>query len=246
VGCEALARWEHPERGLLMPDSFIPHAEETGAIAALGDAVLLQACTQVAEWNRARHPSEPLRVAVNLSARQLSSPSLVATVEAALAASRLNPQHLCLEVTESVVMEDVVLSGAALGRLRALGIRTAVDDFGTGYSSLAYLLGLPLDVLKVDRSFVDVLRPDNRPAVAIVRAIAALAEALGLGVLAEGVETQGQLDELRTLGVQQAQGFLWGKAVPASAADWAAPTAPVLPAARRGGAALPAESRSRA
>ena len=234
VGCEALARWEHPERGLLMPGAFIPHAEETGAIAALGDAVLMQACTQVAEWNRARHPSDALQVAVNLSARQLSSPTLVATVETALATSGLDPQHLCLEVTESVVMEDVVLSGAALGRLRELGIRTAVDDFGTGYSSLAYLLGLPLDVLKVDRSFVEVLDPANKPAVAIVRAIAALAEALGLGVLAEGVETQGQLDELRLLGVQHAQGFLWGKAVPAHEADWAAPPPLTVPAARQG------------
>jgi diguanylate cyclase (GGDEF)-like protein/PAS domain S-box-containing protein len=243
VGCEALARWEHPDKGLLMPDSFIPHAEETGAIAGLGDAVLLQACTQVAEWNRARHPADALRVAVNLSARQLSSPTLVETVQTALAASGLSPQHLCLEVTESVVMEDVVLSGAALGKLRELGIRTAVDDFGTGYSSLAYLLGLPLDVLKVDRSFVEVLDPANKPAVAIVRAIAALADALNLGVLAEGVETQAQLDELRLLGVQQAQGFLWGKAVPADQADWAAPPPVGVPVARRGEMPAHAESR---
>jgi diguanylate cyclase (GGDEF)-like protein/PAS domain S-box-containing protein len=233
VGCEALARWEHPEKGLIMPDSFIPHAEETGAIVTLGDAVLLQACTQVAEWNRARSAADALIVSVNLSARQLGSTSLVATVERALEASGLAPELLCLEVTESVVMEDVALSGAALGRLRALGIRTAIDDFGTGYSSLAYLLSLPIDILKVDRSFVRVLDEGNEPAVAIVRAIAALADALGMGVLAEGVETRGQLTQLAQLGVQQGQGFLWGEAVPGSAAPWAVPSGAVVPPARR-------------
>jgi EAL domain-containing protein (putative c-di-GMP-specific phosphodiesterase class I) len=233
VGCEALARWEHPEKGLIMPDSFIPHAEETGAIVTLGDAVLLQACTQVGEWNRARSAADALIVSVNLSARQLASTSLVATVERALETSGLAPELLCLEVTESVVMEDVALSGAALGRLRALGIRTAIDDIGTGYSSLAYLLSLPIDILKVDRSFVRVLDEGNEPAVAIVRAIAALADALGMGVLAEGVETKGQLSQLAQLGVQQGQGFLWGEAVPASAAPWAVPSGAVVPPARR-------------
>jgi diguanylate cyclase (GGDEF)-like protein/PAS domain S-box-containing protein len=232
VGCEALARWTHPVKGLVMPDTFISHAEETGAIVALGAVVLGQACRQVAEWNKARPPGDPLTVAVNLSARQLSSPQLVETVKQALEDSGLDPQSLCLEVTESVVMEDVVLSGAALGQLRALGIRTAVDDFGTGYSSLAYLLSLPLDVLKVDRSFVEVLDVGNEPAVAIVRAIAALADALGLGVLAEGVESPGQLAQLAALGVQQGQGFLWGAAVPAHLATWAAPTA-TIPSARQ-------------
>jgi len=233
VGCEALARWDHPRKGLVMPDSFIPHAEETGAVVSLGAAVLMQACHQVAEWNRARPANDALKVGVNLSARQLNSPALLATVEQALTESGLDPKSLCLEVTESVIMEDVELSGAALGRLRALGICTAVDDFGTGYSSLAYLLSLPVDVLKVDRSFVEALdEQNNEPAVAIVRAISALADALGLGVLAEGVENQRQLDQLAALGVQQGQGFLWGKAVPSHQADWAAPTPPVIPAAR--------------
>jgi diguanylate cyclase (GGDEF)-like protein/PAS domain S-box-containing protein len=224
VGCEALARWVHPDKGLIMPDSFVPHAEETGAIVPLGGAVLAQACKDVAEWNRNRHPSDPLTVAVNLSARQLASAVLVETVRRALDESGLAPSCLCLEVTETVVMENVELSGAVLGQLRDLGIRTAVDDFGTGYSSLAYLLSLPVDVLKVDRSFVKVLDTENGPAVAIVRAIAALAEALGLGVLAEGVESHGQLAQLAALGVQQGQGFLWGKAVPLHEASWAHPT----------------------
>jgi len=233
VGCEALARWHHPRKGLVMPDSFILHAEETGAVVALGAAVLSQACLQVAGWNRARPPSEALRVGVNLSARQLSSPQLVETVEKALEDSGLDPEHLCLEVTESVIMHDVVLSGAALGRLRELGIRTAVDDFGTGYSSLAYLLSLPVDVLKIDRSFVAALDEANEPAIAIVRAIAALAEALGLGVLAEGVENERQLSQLAALGVQQGQGFLWGKAVPFQEAGWATLPTVDLPTARR-------------
>ena len=221
VGCEALARWQHPTQGVLMPDSFVPHAEETGAIIPLGAAVLLEACTQVAEWNRARGTMRPLELSVNVSARQLSSSQLIETVSDALAVSGLAHELLCLEVTESVVMEDVAVSGAVLGRLRDLGIRTAVDDFGTGYSSLAYLLSLPVDVLKVDRSFVQVLDLTEGPAVAIVRAIAALAATLGMGVVAEGVETADQLTQLNRLGIPLGQGYTWGKAVPPQDAHWA-------------------------
>ncbi|MGI8535574.1 MAG: EAL domain-containing response regulator [Mycobacteriales bacterium] len=167
TGCEALARWEHPTRGLLGPEAFIAHAEETGLIVPVGAAVLEQACHQVARWNAGRPADDALTVSVNLSARQLSSPALVGTVAAALAHSGLPPRLLCLEITESVVMEDVAASGEVLGRLRALGVRTAVDDFGTGYSSLAYLLSLPVDLLKVDRSFVSALdggaRHGDRP-----------------------------------------------------------------------------------
>jgi diguanylate cyclase (GGDEF)-like protein/PAS domain S-box-containing protein len=221
VGCEALARWEHPTKGRLVPDAFIPHAEETGAIVALGEAVLLEACRQVAAWNSDRPIGEALTLSVNVSARQLASAQLVETVLGALDASGLSPRLLCLEVTETVVMEDVQASGAVLGRLRDIGVRTAVDDFGTGYSSLAYLLSLPVDVLKIDRSFVQYLDVADGPAVAIVRAITALADALGLGVLAEGVETSQQLGLLEVLGVQQGQGFMWGKPVPAAEALWA-------------------------
>jgi diguanylate cyclase (GGDEF)-like protein/PAS domain S-box-containing protein len=221
VGCEALARWAHPSKGLLLPDAFIPHAEETGAIVALGEAMLTGACRQVAVWNASRPVGEALTLAVNVSARQLSSAQLVDTVCLALAVSGLDARQLCLEVTESVVMEDVDASGAVLGRLRDIGVRTAVDDFGTGYSSLAYLLSLPVDVLKIDRSFVQYLDVADGPAVAIVRAITALADALGLGVLAEGVETSQQLGLLEVLGVRQGQGYLWGRAVPAADATWA-------------------------
>ena len=222
LGCEALARWQHPERGLLEPDAFIAHAEETGAIVPLGEGILHASCRQVAAWNRDRPPGEALTLAVNVSARQLSSAQLVATVRRALDLSGLHPGHLCLEVTESVIMEDVQVSGAVLGELRELGVRTAVDDFGTGYSSMAYLLSLPVDVLKIDGSFVRHLDVADGPAVAIVRAITALADALGLGVLAEGVETRQQLALLEVLGVPQGQGYLWGRAVPAHDAGWAA------------------------
>ncbi|MDQ1688753.1 MAG: hypothetical protein QOK42_1728 [Frankiaceae bacterium] len=237
VGCEALARWEHPTQGLLLPDAFIPHAEETGAIVAVGSVVLVDACRQVAQWNAARPKSEPLILSVNVSARQLASAHLLQTVIEALRNSGLAPEQLCLEVTESVVMDDVAVSALVLGRLRDIGVCTAVDDFGTGYSSLAYLLSLPVDVLKIDRSFVQVLDEPDGPAAAIVRAVAALAAALSLGVLAEGVETPEQLAQLQALGIQQGQGFLWGRAVPACEASWAAPgqrqAAPPLPVARQ-------------
>jgi len=222
TGCEALARWEHPTRGLLGPQAFIEQAEETGLIVPIGAAVLEQACQQVARWNTDRPADDGLTVSVNLSARQLSSPALVDTVAAALACSGLPPQLLCLEITESVVMEDVATSGEVLGRLRALGVRTAVDDFGTGYSSLAYLLSLPVDLLKVDQSFVSALDVGG-PGTAIVRAIAALADALGLGVVAEGVETAQQLDVLAGLGIRSGQGYLWGRPVPADEASWSGP-----------------------
>ncbi len=221
VGCEALARWCHPDKGLLLPDSFIPHAEETGEIVAIDGAVLTEACRQVAEWNRGRPTDDPLTLSVNVSARQLSSLLLVETVSDALEPSGLPPEQLCLEVTESVVMEDVTVSGKVLGQLRDLGVRTAVDDFGKGYSSLAYLLSLPVDLLKIDLSFVRVLDAPDGPAVAIVRAIAALGEALDIEVLAEGVESQQQHELLSELGVEQGQGFLWGRAVPHEQASWA-------------------------
>ncbi len=232
IGCEALARWEHPQKGVIFPDAFVPYAEETGAIVPIGEAILRQACKQMATWNSMRPPSAALTVSVNLSSRQLTSPQLVATVERALSDSGLNPRNLCLEVTESVVMEDVALSGAALGQLRELGICTAVDDFGTGYSSLAYLLSLPLDVLKIDRSFVQVLESNQGAARAIVKAISALADAVGLSVLAEGVENLAQLEQLASLGVQRGQGYFWGKAVHPAEATWAAPLATSVPSAR--------------
>jgi EAL domain-containing protein (putative c-di-GMP-specific phosphodiesterase class I) len=233
LGCEALARWEHPVKGLLLPRDFIPHAEDSGAIVPLGAALLVEACEQVQRWNRARPAHDPLYVAVNVSAHQLTSPKLVDTVRSALASSGLPARLLMLEVTESVVMHDVELSGEVLGLLRRLGVRTAVDDFGTGFSSLAYLLSLPLDLLKIDRTFVQALDSQAGAGTAIVRAIAALAEALGLQVLAEGVETVEQLAKLDAIGVQCGQGYLWGPAVAAQDATWAGTwSTPAIPIAR--------------
>ncbi|MCW2678993.1 MAG: putative sensory box/GGDEF family protein [Frankiales bacterium] len=216
-GTEALVRWAHPERGLLLPDEFVPHAEETGLIVGVGAAVLAEACATTAAWNRAR--TSALTVAVNLSARQLSDPRLVDVVAEALERSGLPPHLLCLEVTETVVMEDAAASARVLARLRTVGVHIAIDDFGTGYSSLAYLLSLPVDLLKVDRSFVAAVTDDG-PGAAIVTAVIALARTLGLGVVAEGVETLAQRGTLVDLGVGSAQGWLWGRAVPAEEADW--------------------------
>jgi diguanylate cyclase (GGDEF)-like protein/PAS domain S-box-containing protein len=222
TGSEALARWRHPSRGLLQPEHFVPHAEETGLVVALGAAVLDAACATTAGWNarRADAGGAPLGVAVNLSARQLSHPDLLDVVADALERSGLPPGLLCLEVTETAVMEDAAASGAVLGALRGLGARVAIDDFGTGYSSLAYLLSLPVDLLKVDRSFVAAV-DGGGPGAAIVSAVVALARTLGLGVIAEGVETPDQQAMLLALGVGAAQGWLWGRPVPAPEASWA-------------------------
>ena len=223
-GSEALVRWEHPQRGLLAPEQFIPLAEETGLIVPLGAAVLRTACADTAEWNRQRRA--PLDVAVNLSARQLSDPQLLDVVAEALVGSGLPAHLLCLEVTETVVMEDKEASARVLEQLRRLGVQVAIDDFGTGWSSLAYLLSLPVDLLKVDRSFVAVC-DDDGPGTAIVTAVLALAHSLGLGVVAEGVETPAQRDVIAGLGVGLAQGWLWGRAVPAAEADWCRSTTAV-------------------
>jgi diguanylate cyclase (GGDEF)-like protein/PAS domain S-box-containing protein len=249
TGSEALVRWVHPVRGLLMPDDFVPHAEETGLIVPLGAAVLAAGCATTAEWNR--HRVSPLTVAVNLSARQLADPRLTDVVAEALETSGLPGHLLCLEVTETVVMEDAAASARVLERLRALGVHVAIDDFGTGYSSLAYLLSLPVDLLKVDRSFVAAV-DDDGPSAAIVAAVIALARTLDLGVVAEGVERLEQRQALVDLGVTCAQGWLWGRAVSAEEALWAHDLGPVgsvpplfvdLPAARR---AAPGETGPRA
>jgi diguanylate cyclase (GGDEF)-like protein len=198
---EALVRWRHPQRGLVMPDAFIPLMEETGLIEELGTWVLHRACADAAAW-----PSH-LLVAVNVSPLQLNGGDLLATVRAALNASGLAPARLELEITESVPLAENSISLATLHGLRALGVRVSLDDFGAGYSSLGYLRRFPFDTIKIDRSFVrDV--PGNREAAAIVRAIATLGGTLGKTITAEGVETDEQLKAVRALGCSQAQGYL--------------------------------------
>ena len=213
TGVEALVRWQHPERGLVGPADFIELAEETGLVVGLGAWVLAEACKEVAAWD-AEHESA-LTLSVNLSARQLNQPELIGTVRRALDESGLAPARLCLEITESVLMEDVDQSIDTLLALKTLGVRLAVDDFGTGYSSLSYLRRFPIDVVKIDRSFVATMVEDAAAA-AIVAAVINLSHALGLHVVAEGIETEQQLIALRALRCERAQGYLWSKPLPAA------------------------------
>ncbi|MBV8387965.1 MAG: EAL domain-containing protein [Acidimicrobiia bacterium] len=215
VGAEALVRWDPPGQERVSPTEFIPVAEETGLIVALGQIVLDKACDQLRQWQAAG--LDVGTIAVNLSAKQLSAGSFSASVSHAMRSNGLSPGSLSFEITESVLMEDVEFSIESLVGLKALGVRLAVDDFGTGYSSLAYLKRLPLDTLKVDRAFVDGLGTDPNDS-AIVAAIVALAGALGLKVVAEGVETDRQMEELRRLGCDRAQGYRFAK--PLSAEDF--------------------------
>ena len=215
IAAEALVRWAHPELGLLEASQFVPLAEETGMIVPIGGWVLEEACRQAATWPG---DGQAPAVSVNLSARQLSRPDLVDSVAAALEHSRLDPDRLWLEITESVLMEDADMAVAALERLRALGVHLCVDDFGTGYSSLAYLRRFPVDALKVDRSFVAGLGEDPEDS-AIVEAVVSMAHSLRLSVVAEGVETDEQLARLRDLGCELAQGFYFAAPVPPAALD---------------------------
>ncbi|HEX2203341.1 MAG TPA: EAL domain-containing protein [Longimicrobium sp.] len=205
AGLEALCRWMHPERGLILPGEFIPLAEETGAIHPLGAWVFREACARLAGW-RAEFPGARIAVSVNLSARQFAQGDLVETIRGALAESGLKPRHLKLEITESALM-DAGLADAVLAELHALGLELQLDDFGTGYSSLASLHRMPMRALKVDRTFVSRITPEN-PTSQLVRTVALLAKGLGIATIAEGVETVEQLEEVRAIGCDYAQGFL--------------------------------------
>jgi diguanylate cyclase (GGDEF)-like protein/PAS domain S-box-containing protein len=205
MGVEALVRWNHPQRGIVLPDEFIGVAEESGLIVPIGAWVLREACQQAAAW-RASDPERRLMVSVNLSARQLEMDDLLDVVSSTLAETRTDPNSLCLEVTESVLMgEGESMLETVLG-LKCLGVRLSIDDFGTGYSSLSHLKRFPIDYLKVDRSFVQGLGRDSGDS-AIVSSVVNLAHALGLSTVAEGVETAQQLAELRAMGCDAAQGF---------------------------------------
>lgn len=204
IGMEALLRWKHPQRGMILPESFIRVAEERGLILPIGEWVLRRACHEARRLQDLGHPH--FRVAVNISARQFRDPLLLAAVESALAESGLRPDSLELEITETVAMEDVDLTLTTLAQLRSLGVAIAIDDFGTGHSSLAYLKRFPLDALKIDRSFVADL-PDKFEDAAIVSSVIQLANGLGLRVVAEGVERREQLDFLLEAGCREVQGY---------------------------------------
>ncbi|MFI4990305.1 MAG: putative bifunctional diguanylate cyclase/phosphodiesterase [Solirubrobacterales bacterium] len=206
VAVEALLRWQHPVRGLLAPGEFIPVAEESGLIESIGRWVLDTACAQAALWHAECPGAPPLGIAVNLSARQFTQRELEQTVLHALRSSGIAPASLCLEITESVLLDEPERVSQTIDRVARHGVRFALDDFGTGYSSLAYLGRLPIDGLKVDRSFVDALGGSSR-STAITTAIVRMAQALSIEVIAEGVETETQLKLVRDLGCELAQGF---------------------------------------
>ena len=218
AGAEALVRWHHPEWGLVSPAEFIPVAESTGSIIRIGAWVMTEAFRQAAHWAAERAGLPPVTVAVNLSARQFADETLHDQVAEALAASGAHPEYVCLELTESALMEDLDRTLQTLRSLKELGVGLAIDDFGTGYSSLAYLKRFPVDVLKVDQSFVRGLGRNEEDS-ALVGAVVAMAKALGLKTIAEGVETEYQVDELVEIGCDIAQGWYYGPAQPPADLD---------------------------
>ncbi|HLX03536.1 MAG TPA: GGDEF domain-containing phosphodiesterase, partial [Trinickia sp.] len=212
TGVEALLRWQSPALGLVMPSDFIPLAEETGVIVPLGAWVLREACRQSAEWRAAGIGQ--IRVAVNLSAAQFATPDLLDHILEALDEAHLPGDSLELELTESMVMRQPEQASRWLSSLKQTGVRLSIDDFGTGYSSLAYLTRFPIDVVKIDRSFIRDI-PDSRGDAQITSAVIALGHSLGLRVIAEGAETQAQVDFLRDEGCDEVQGYFFSRPIPA-------------------------------
>ncbi|MDQ6827722.1 MAG: bifunctional diguanylate cyclase/phosphodiesterase, partial [Gemmatimonadota bacterium] len=219
-GLEALCRWLHPEKGLVSPATFIPLAEEMGLIVPLGRWALLAACTEAREW-QTRHPgAHGVSVSVNISGRQLDNASLVEDVATALRDSGLGAESLVLEITESVIMHNTDDTLHRLKDLKSLGVRLAIDDFGTGFSSLSYLQRFPVDILKIDKSFIDGFGAGGKDS-ALVRTIIALSDTMKLRTVAEGVETAAQADELRSLGCALAQGYHFARPMaPADVDDY--------------------------
>jgi diguanylate cyclase (GGDEF)-like protein/PAS domain S-box-containing protein len=215
AGMEGLARWRHPERGLLLPDSFIPLAEETDLIVPLGHWTVGEGCRQIRAWRDDGARAGNVVLGLNFSGRQLAQPDFVAQMEGAIRESRLAGPDLNVEITESVIMEEA--AEGVLSRLRELDLEVSIDDFGTGHSSLSHLHRLPIDALKIDRSFVGSMG-DRRENVEIVRTIVTLGHELGMSVVAEGVETEAQRDELKAMGCDYGQGYLFSPPVEASVA----------------------------
>ncbi|MFL0269067.1 sensor domain-containing protein [Candidatus Clostridium radicumherbarum] len=207
-GMEALIRWIHPEKGMISPDKFIHIAEASGLIIPIGNKVLYEACRQNKEWQSKGYP--PLRVAINLSAKQFEQEDLLETIKAVLEETKLDPMYLEIEITESIIMKDFDFSIDVLNKIREMNIHVSLDDFGTGYSSLNYLKKLPIDALKIDKSFVNNINIDTKDEI-ITKAVIELAHNMGLEVVAEGVESINQLNFLKQHECDKAQGFLYGK-----------------------------------
>jgi EAL domain-containing protein (putative c-di-GMP-specific phosphodiesterase class I) len=207
IGFEALLRWQHAKIGLISPLEFIPLAEETGLIVPIGKWVLEEACRQVHAWEV--RSGQPLILGVNLSSKQFSQSRLVEDISGVLADTQMEPSRLKLEITESVIMDNARMTTTLLTELKALGIKLAIDDFGTGYSSLSYLARLPMDTLKIDRSFVQQMAATGRDE--IVKTILTLAQNLNMDVIAEGIEKIAECEQLKKLGCKLGQGYLFAK-----------------------------------
>jgi len=218
VGFEALVRWQHPTKGLIPPAEFIPLAEETGLIVPMGYWVLDRACHQIREWQLKYAADPPLAISVNLSTRQCTQPDLVQKIADIMQKNELDAGSLKLELTESLIVEDSESISAMLSELRALGVQVQIDDFGTGYSALSYLHTLPIDTLKIDRTFINRLGIDGSGA-DIVQTILTLAHNLGMKVVAEGVETSMQLSKLKEMDCEYVQGFFLSRPVDSEEAD---------------------------
>ena len=209
-GVEALIRWQHPERGLVPPDDFIPLAEETGLIIPIGEWVLKEALRQAAVWDQTTSFTS-FAVTINLSRRQLGAPDLVDTVARALREAGVNPAQIVLEITETALADDIDSALRTLSELKALGIQLAIDDFGTGYSSLQYLRQVPADIIKIPKPFVDGVHVTDSEDYRVAHAIVHLGEAFGLRTLAEGIEDREQFERMRELGCELAQGYYFSR-----------------------------------
>jgi EAL domain-containing protein (putative c-di-GMP-specific phosphodiesterase class I) len=217
-GFEALIRWQHPQRGIIAPVDFIPMAEETGIIIQIGKWVLNEACGQMSRWQKLSPEDEPLQISVNLSCKQFLQPDLLEQIQAVLRETGLDPRSLKLEITETVVMENIETATRTLERLRADGIELSIDDFGTGYSSLSYLQRFPVSTLKIDRSFISRIT-ESAGTAEIVRTIMHLGQNLGMNVVAEGVETEQQSVQLKALGCEFGQGYYYSRPMDRDAAE---------------------------
>jgi EAL domain-containing protein (putative c-di-GMP-specific phosphodiesterase class I) len=220
AGWEALVRWRHPEQGLLPPSAFLSIAEETGMITQIGNLILEEACRQAKEWQEQQPAGDtPLKMTVNISARQFQRPDQLARdIVRVLEETELAPDCLVLEITESMIMGDAGYNADILMKLKDLGVVVAIDDFGTGYSNLAYLKSFPVDILKVDKAFVDGMGESSEDT-AIVEAIVSIAHALDLSTVAEGIETTEQIDRLEVLGCDLGQGYYFSEPLPAHEAS---------------------------